>query len=962
MRTYKMPRAHALLRPLALFVVTAAGVHCASSKDKDKDNGTDVNPAAPGLTCSASLDVRPEGSPWAPAPDVTLPVATSFTVTVDPQHPVLAGEWREPHSEPLTFAGGTATMHLTGGVKRFAKHPERLFFELYLVSDDPLGIADVQAAIDGLPKGAVYYDLSDDPLAAPSAPAPLLVGGIGPRGVSSHIRFGLDVAKDATSFSFNLRPAGTTTTRVSTASAPIAVTPDGREVWAPVPDADTVAVIDAARDARTAQIAVPGRPSSVATTPDGALVLVTCAACNQLTVIDRASRAVVQRFGEADGIGRDPRNVGLSPDGARAYVSAYVGDSVTALERVGDRFRVVKTLPVGRRPVGISVVPDGGTLYVAHFMPHGPITDNAGWVSVVSTDTLVESATAELRDDANVRESECIRGIEGFKTYSAESLSFEAVPTQLAGVFLTPGGAEGWVPGLRTAGFPIFEGNTAAVGIAALVKGANSPAFQFLFDARRPRRAQFPKSSAVVDITDRSEEFLSCVTATEESEGVTATRTSDTERAYLGATVPSGGILLSALGVSRFVGYSRGGRRAMLVSYNADEIAVFDGATHHPVALGNLLLKGSNPVGLASAPDGKKAYVAYENSTFVSVLDLSAYAEDARLPSPSTVPYRLPPGDPAQNASLITFVTLTRNVTGLPDAPPIREVAQVPLLDRDVMEPVMRRGKVLFTSSSPVKYPGLSATSEASCSACHPNGGNDGSAWSTMEGERRTIGLWGGTGKRGWLHASGTHASAHDFATTIVKERLGGRGLSEEDVAALSLYVAKGIPEVQRPVVDAALASRGAGIFRARCINCHSGADHGSGNVDPNSPIGAGAVSGPELFDIGSATTSAHVGLGQGFSHLFPPKTKKVFDLLRGDRALGPGDEVQVTLEFTSRPTRPRTAFKGPALVNTWENAVFFHDARSSSLEEAIRDMARRVGLPLPDDDFASVVAYMKTL
>jgi len=128
-----MARTHGRPGLLGLFVVAAAALHCASNKVEEG------SPAAPTLTCPASLGVQAEGAPWAPAPDVTMPIATTFTVTVDPQHPVLAGEWRQPHGEPLAFAGGTATLHLTGGVKRFAKHPERLFFELYLVSEDPLG-------------------------------------------------------------------------------------------------------------------------------------------------------------------------------------------------------------------------------------------------------------------------------------------------------------------------------------------------------------------------------------------------------------------------------------------------------------------------------------------------------------------------------------------------------------------------------------------------------------------------------------------------------------------------------------------------------------------------------------------------------------------------------------------------------------------------------------------------------
>ncbi len=83
------------------------------------------------------------------------------------------------------------------------------------------------------------------------------------------------------------------------------MTADGTEVWSVLADANVVSAIDTSKGERSAQIAVGAHPSSVAITPDDALVLVASADCNHLTVIDRASRAVVQVFGESDGVGRD---------------------------------------------------------------------------------------------------------------------------------------------------------------------------------------------------------------------------------------------------------------------------------------------------------------------------------------------------------------------------------------------------------------------------------------------------------------------------------------------------------------------------------------------------------------------------------------------------------------------------------------------------------------------------------
>jgi mono/diheme cytochrome c family protein len=393
----------------------------------------------------------------------------------------------------------------------------------------------------------------------------------------------------------------------------------------------------------------------------------------------------------------------------------------------------------------------------------------------------------------------------------------------------------------------------------------------------------------------------------------------------------------------------------------ADELMVLDAATHAPTAVHYTLLSGSNPTGLAVTPDGTKAYVVYENSTFASVIDLSAYA-GAQLPWPGYVPYQLVAAQAGQGANVITSSFLERDVTGVPDAPPVRETAQVPLVDADPVDPVLRRGRVLFASSSPVKWPTLSGNREAACASCHPNGGNDGTVWGTMEGERRTVSLWGGTSGRGWLHASGTHADSTVFATTIVQQRLGGTGLSPDDVHALAGYVAHGIPRLQSPVVDASLAARGQAVFQERCAACHQGDSFTSGAPDPASLLGGGAAAGPGLSDIGSATEWAGATLGTPFTNLFPPDAKKVLVALRGDRALGGGDVVQQTLAFTPRPDRARGAFKAPSLVGVWDDPLYFHDGRAATLDEAVRDMASRVGPAPSDDEVAALVAYLKTL
>ncbi len=914
-------------------------------------------------SCGASVGTDVTGAPWVASANPQQPIHVTFTATIDPANAQLSSQWLQPHPEAITGSGGGSGLALWGGVKPFANHPGRRLVEMYLVNSAPTGLAGSIATLSGLTGSATFYDLNADPLAAATAVAPMTVGGIAPEGVSTHLRFAFDADASNDPISFTLAIDATTTARTSTTSSPIAVTADGTEVWSVLADANVVSAIDTSKGERSAQIAVGAHPSSVAITPDGALVIVASADCNQLTVIDRASRAVVQVFGESDGVGRDARNVVLSPDGTHAYVSAYVSDTVTALRRIGDRFQVSGTLAVGRRPAGMSVTPDGTTLMVAHFLPRGELYANEGWVSLVDTASFTVAGETELVDDSNTTPSGCLTQIQGFTQYQPSDLRVEGVPTQLAGIFLDPSGTTGWVPAVRPGGVPIFEGDAGAVGFTFATVGANSPADLYPIDTRVPQKAVPMRLPSLIDITDRPEAFLECRPAVEDVEAVHAfpVQGQPTWIQSPGTTLPSGATPLSEIGVSRFVGFTRGGRRALELSYNADELMVIDAATHHPTSQHYLLLSGSNPIGIAVTPDGSKGYVAYENSTFVSVLDLSAYAASP-LPGPSLIPYLLSPGQPGQVAGIDTFEAVERDVSAVPDLPLAKEVGTVPLVDADPMPAATRRGKVLFTSSSPLKYRKLSGDREASCSSCHPNGGNDGTVWGTMEGERRTISLFGGTAGRGWLHASATHQDITAFATIIVEQRLGGTGLSPSDQAALEGYAAFGIPALQTPPVDATLVATGKTLFTQHCSACHQGEKLTSGAPDPTNPFGGGGDAGPNLDDVGSATVWAGATLGVPFTNLFAPTPKEILSDLRGDRELGPNDPVQQALGFASRPERARGALKAPALVDVWDDAVLFHDGRVDSLTDAVNDIAPRVGATLSTDDVSALVAYLTTL
>lgn len=915
--------------------------------------------AAFGVACSppAAPDELP---PLTIEPDV-LPETRSadFALTIDPQQPeFVAHKTLEPVASPITLTGGTSAISLRAFAKRLTQRPQVLWIELYVENKDSVGIRDVIVEASEV-SGDKLIDLTSDPFAEDTSTRSLKLGALSAESIG---RLVIGVPSDAKT-TLKLKVRGLTTKRVAQSSTPITVTPDGSEVWVTWPDADLVAILDAKNQTKLGQLSVAGKPSSVTVTPDGKLVLVASAVSNTVTVIDRQSREVIQTLQESDGIGREPRHLVGSPDGSHVFVSAFVGDSITSLARHGSKYLVDGTISVGRRPVGMSVAPDG-TLLVAHHLPRGKVTANEGYVSVLSTSPLVQRKEAVIHDPFNLKDIKCLT--DGLML-PPELATSEGAPTQLAGAFLNPAGTQAWIPGGRLGPVPIWERGPKAQALSPFVAphpGEIIAPFLFLLDVRSSSAVTTAKLPGVLDPPDVRLPYLRCAQLEFETEFIRRNLLTEPtpQQVNTTAATPTSATSLTESGTIAALTHTRGGRLLLGVAHTSDELVLYDAMSLVPRTQRHTPLSGSNPVGIALTPDGKKAFVVYQNSTFVSVLDTSAYAQPGQLPQPSYIPYEyrdVPQYPPA--GSVFSNKRLVRFIASVPDRPAISEVGQVPLLAADPVDPVLRRGAVLFHSANPDKHPTLSASRLGSCASCHPGGHNDGGLWPTMEGERRTMSLRGGVSGRGWLHSSATHIDAAEFAEIIVKERLGGN-LSKPDIAALAKYVAIGIPKIQGPKVDQALAQRGQALFAQKCSGCHSGAQLTSGKPASSDPLGGGDASGPLLFDIGTATDNAFVSLPKFVERTLPPLEKELITKLRGDRDLGTGDRVQEILDFRARPDRKRGQLKAPSLTNTWDNVLYFHDGRFESLDEVLGFLNDKLSLGLSKDDQRAIIEYLKTL
>jgi YVTN family beta-propeller protein len=183
----------------------------------------------------------------------------------------------------------------------------------------------------------------------------------------------------------------------------VAITPDGRRMYAADRDVPKVIVFDTTTNVPLAQIPIGNGPLSVAITPDGKHVYATNQIDGTVSVIATATNQVVDTI--ATGV--EPIWVTFNANGTRAYVSNQVSGSLSVVATAsnsviatipgfcnpfhsafahGGRLLfvssqcdstvkvvdtvtnlVINSIPVGPLPRGIAFSPDGRRAYVANF-------------------------------------------------------------------------------------------------------------------------------------------------------------------------------------------------------------------------------------------------------------------------------------------------------------------------------------------------------------------------------------------------------------------------------------------------------------------------------------------------------------------------------------------------------------------------------------------------------------------
>ncbi|MEZ4311661.1 MAG: hypothetical protein R3F14_26825 [Polyangiaceae bacterium] len=192
------------------------------------------------------------------------------------------------------------------------------------------------------------------------------------------------------------------------------------------------------------------------------------------------------------------------------------------------------------------------------------------------------------------------------------------------------------------------------------------------------------------------------------------------------------------------------------------------------------------------------------------------------------------------------------------------------------------------------------------CASCHPEGRADGLVWRLGSGARKTLFLAGRLehGPYGW---NGEHPALEDNISETIS-RLGGMGLSKDELSALALYVKTGLEAPSDTTVPAsaqAMVQRGKTVFESDqvgCVWCHK--------LDQE-------ASDRSLHDVGSRSK----------------------------------DEE-------------RASFRTPPLRFVSGAGPYFHDGRYATLEDVLDQNLDRMGntTSLSADDRTALLAFLRSL
>jgi YVTN family beta-propeller protein len=187
---------------------------------------------------------------------------------------------------------------------------------------------------------------------------------------------------DGTVSLINVAAGATFSSPISVGMFPsgIVASPDGKFVYVANTGSDTISVIQVGGGlAPGGPISVGGAPFGITISPDGSRLYVTSINSGDLTMVDTASRTVVDSIN----IGCQPSGVVISPDASTLYVASCLTDTVNVYDAA--TLAAGPEIPVGMFPNNVAITPDGRWVYVSN--------QDSDDVSVIDTTTHTVAAT-----------------------------------------------------------------------------------------------------------------------------------------------------------------------------------------------------------------------------------------------------------------------------------------------------------------------------------------------------------------------------------------------------------------------------------------------------------------------------------------------------------------------------------------------------------------------------------------
>ncbi|MFT7579059.1 MAG: YVTN family beta-propeller protein [Myxococcota bacterium] len=256
---------------------------------------------------------------------------------------------------------------------------------------------------------------------------------------------------------------------------------------------------------------------------------------------------------------------------------------------------------------------------------------------------------------------------------------------------------------------------------------------------------------------------------------------------------------------------------AFVTGYGTDNVLVLNTGVqdpmHSPLAIIDV---GFAPRGVAFSDDGAFAYVLNQQSFTVSAIALEPIFAASREPRDA---FSASSGamDPAPGG-ISSAAGFTR---------PVRlEAMRTAPFGVDTRSDAVRRGERVFTFA---RNGNISHAGQFACASCHFEGTEDKLVWIIEEGARQTPSLAGRLADTAPFNWGGTKTELKTNMKETV-DRMGGQGLSKQELDDLELFLVQGLVPPRNPnLATAGLTEQqleGKALFNDEtvgCESCHNG-------------------------------------------------------------------------------------------------------------------------------------------